>query len=64
MFRTIVLLGIGLLIGYFVGFEDARKHDKHAVLRAVERVGGKTRDAVGSERTRMIEEIDGQVRRR
>ena len=36
-----LLLGIG--IGYFYGFDDARHHDKNIVARTVDKVGGKNR---------------------
>ena len=36
-----LLLGIG--IGYFYGFDDAKRHDKNVVARTVDKVGGKNR---------------------
>ena len=36
-----LLLGIG--IGYFYGFDDARHNTKNVVERTVDRVGGKNR---------------------
>jgi hypothetical protein len=34
---------LGITIGYFYGFDDARHHDKNVVSRTVDRVGGKNR---------------------
>lgn len=33
---------IGLGIGYFVGFSDARKHDRNIIQRSVDRTGAKS----------------------
>jgi hypothetical protein len=39
MFKYIVLLVIGISIGYFIGFGDAKKHTDNVVQRLVTRVG-------------------------
>ena len=39
MFKFIVVLVIGIAIGYFYGFDDAKRHDENVVERVVERVG-------------------------
>ena len=39
MFKFVVVLVIGIAIGYFYGFDDAKKHDENVVERVVERVG-------------------------
>lgn len=39
MFKYIVLLAIGISIGYFLGFGDAKKHHDNIVQRMVARVG-------------------------
>jgi hypothetical protein len=38
--KNVLLLLAGLVIGYFVGFKDARTHDETIVARVVARVGG------------------------
>ena len=43
MFRTIVLLIVGLAIGYFLGFGDGQKNDKNIIERLVARAGGTAR---------------------
>ena len=39
MFKFVVVLVIGISIGYFYGFDDAKKRDENVVERVVERVG-------------------------
>ena len=39
MFKFIVVLAIGIAIGYFYGFDDAKRHDENVVERVVDRVG-------------------------
>ena len=39
MFKFIVVLVIGIAIGYFYGFDDAKRHDDNIVTRVVDRVG-------------------------
>jgi hypothetical protein len=41
MKKYLVALMLGLTIGYFYGFADAKANAKNVVSRAVERVGGK-----------------------
>jgi hypothetical protein len=42
--RFIFALVIGVGAGYFIGWNDAKTHDKHIVERLVQRAGGATRD--------------------
>ena len=37
-------LALGISIGYFYGFADARKHRQNVVSRTVAKVGGKNRE--------------------
>jgi hypothetical protein len=39
MFKFIAVLVIGIAIGYFYGFDDAKRHDANVVVRVVDRVG-------------------------
>lgn len=41
MKKLLLALVLGLAIGYFYGFMDAKKYEKNIVSRAVARVGGK-----------------------
>ena len=39
MFKFVVVLVIGIAIGYFYGFDDAKRHDENVVARVVASVG-------------------------
>ena len=39
MLKFIFALIVGISIGYFYGFDDAKKHDENVVSRVVDRVG-------------------------
>ena len=39
MFKFVAALVIGISIGYYYGFDDAKKHDENLVERVVDRVG-------------------------
>ena len=41
MLKFAFALVIGISIGYFYGFDDAKKHDENVVARVVEKVGSK-----------------------
>ena len=43
MFKTILILCVGLAIGYGFGFKDAKKHEKTVVSRTVDKIGGSHR---------------------
>ncbi|HVE78392.1 MAG TPA: hypothetical protein VNA89_06005 [Gemmatimonadaceae bacterium] len=45
---------VGIAIGYFYGFVDAKRHKKNVVERVVGRVGGSARAGVGND-------IDGRM---
>jgi hypothetical protein len=43
MFKFAFALVVGISIGYFYGFDDAKKHDDNVVTRVVAQVGGSNR---------------------
>lgn len=53
--KTVLMIVIGIAIGYFLGFEDARKHEETIVARLVDRVGG-------DHRANLITDVDRQMR--
>jgi hypothetical protein len=55
MFKFIVILVVGIAIGYFYGFDDAKKHDVTVVERVVGRVGGSTRGKYGTDVDKQME---------
>ena len=54
--KYILILALGIAMGYGYGWTDAQKHSKHVVSRLVDRVGGSNRDAVRND-------IDGRMDR-
>jgi hypothetical protein len=44
MLKYILILAVGVAIGYGYGWKDAQRNDKHVAERLVDRVGGETRD--------------------
>lgn len=44
MMKYLLILAIGVALGYGYGFSDAKVHKKSVVTRIVERVGGSNRD--------------------
>jgi hypothetical protein len=51
---ALLALVLGISIGYFYGYDDARLQTKNIVERTVDKVGGKNRD-------RMSNDIDKQT---
>ncbi|HEX5581246.1 MAG TPA: hypothetical protein VFX39_06670 [Gemmatimonadaceae bacterium] len=43
MVRVLLVLAIGVAIGYMYGFGDAKQHDQNVVARYLDRVGGDAR---------------------
>ena len=41
MKKLLLVLAVGLVVGYFYGFRDARDNERNIVSRAVQRIGGK-----------------------
>ena len=49
MFRVLLLLIIGVSVGYVLGFKDGRKNDRMIVQRVLDRAGGAARTSVGND---------------
>ena len=43
MIKTLLILIVGVAIGYSYGFKDARAHDRDILTRTIEKVGGSNR---------------------
>ena len=56
MFKYIILLVIGIAVGYQLGFRDAAAHKPHVMERVVSRAGG-------SHRENMKTDVDKEMRR-
>jgi hypothetical protein len=58
MFKTVMLVALGVAIGYSYGYKDARVHDKTVVERAVDRLGGSNRGKYSTNVDRTIESAE------
>ena len=56
MLRILLILAIGVVLGYGYGFRDAQTHEKMVATRVMERLGGDARDYSSND-------IDGQMNR-
>jgi hypothetical protein len=56
--KTILILALGIIVGYKVGFDDAKRHDTTIVARALERVGGETRDKYRTDVDRQMDQVE------
>lgn len=46
--QKIIILVVGLVVGYTFGFKDSKKHDDNIAVRAIGKIGGGSRDKVRS----------------
>jgi hypothetical protein len=46
MLKYLILLVIGVAVGYGLGFQDAKQNDENVVARLVSAVGGSSREKV------------------
>lgn len=60
MLRLLVACVVGIMIGYFVGFSDAKTHDDNIVKRIVGRTGAGVRGNVGNDIDARLEKQVGR----
>jgi hypothetical protein len=58
MLKYVILLVIGVCVGYGLGFQDARQNDENVVARLVMRVGGNNRNNVKTDVDAQMEKVD------
>lgn len=58
MMKYLVILALGLGVGYAYGFRDAQLHGETIVARAVDRVGGSARGQYRSDIDANVEKLD------
>jgi hypothetical protein len=63
MLKLLVILVLGLVVGYSYGFRDAKKHDRTIFVRSVERIGGSSRDKVRSNVDSQMDSLEAPSRR-
>lgn len=58
MKKTVVLFIVGITIGYFYGFQDAKSHRLNVVRRVVSTVGGSNRDKLSNDMDAKMEKAE------
>lgn len=58
MLRLLIVLLIGLALGYTFGWKDAQTHDRHIAARVLDRAGGSTRGKVQSDVDKKMEDLE------
>jgi len=58
MFKFAFALVVGIAIGYFYGFDDARKHDENVVTRVVAQVGGSNRGKYNNDIDKRMDNLE------
>jgi hypothetical protein len=56
--KTLLILAVGVGIGYVYGFEDAKAHRQTIVERIVERIGGSNRDSYRTDVDRAMDRAE------
>ena len=60
MLKFAIVLVAGIAIGYFYGFDDAKKNDENVVTRVVERVGGSNRGKYNADIDKQMQAAEGR----
>lgn len=58
MRKVLVLLVVGVALGYWWGFRDAQVNDRDIVSRIVSQVGGSTRSDVRNDPDHMLDSLE------
>ena len=58
MMKFVLVLVVGISIGYFYGFDDAKKNDDNVVKRVVDRVGGSNRGQYNNDVDKRMESLE------
>lgn len=58
MFKLLLVLTLGVVIGYHYGWSDAQVNDKPIAERMLDQVGGKTREAMGNDVDKKLGSLD------
>jgi hypothetical protein len=57
--KRVALVLAALVLGYFLGFADGRRHESNVIVRAVQRVQGVGEHTVGARERKIREELNG-----
>ena len=58
MLKYVILLVIGICVGYTLGFQDAKQNDQNVVARLVQRVGGSNREHMKTDVDAQMDNVD------
>ncbi len=58
MVKYLILLAIGVAVGYGLGFQDAKQNDQNVVARLVGAVGGANRDKVRADVDAQMDRVE------
>lgn len=58
MFKYLVILSIGVAIGYSYGWKDAQVNTQHVAERLVERIGGDNKKNMNADIDAKMREVD------
>jgi hypothetical protein len=64
MMKFLLVLTIGVVIGYGVGYRDAKVHGNSIVTRTVERIGGSNRENFNNDLDGRSEAVSAESRTR
>jgi hypothetical protein len=58
MLKYVILLVVGICVGYSLGFQDAKQNDENIVARMVEQVGGHNRENMKTDVDAQMNQVD------
>ena len=60
MFKYLVILAVGVAIGYGYGWKDAQSNEKYVAERVLDRIGGAARERMGNDVDRRFQTADSK----
>lgn len=60
MFKFLLILALGIAMGYFYGFNDAQTNEKHIAERFVDRIGGDSKENMRSDADAIGRSVTGK----
>jgi hypothetical protein len=60
MLKYLVILAVGVAMGYGYGWKDAQANTKHVAERVLDRIGGETRERMGNDVDRRFQAADSK----
>ncbi|WP_373058607.1 hypothetical protein [Gemmatimonas sp.] len=60
MSKYLLILAVGVAIGYGYGWKDAQANEKNITERVLDRIGGETRERMGNDVDKRYQAADGK----